>query len=528
MTERSRRTGGKNEKAYPVIACIALVLIIAAVLFYILSGSSGEVNAEELAEAKFADGISIAGIDVSGKTISEAEPAVRAKAEELLNSVDIKYSVDGTEYPVTPYEMGAYVDHASVMTEAVLYGRGGSIAENNEQKKKAEEEGIDFPLKISTDRSTAAESLKRHGALYNTEPKNASVRVAVQQNSDKLTCSGELVFEEDEQGLTVNAEKLAEAVCAAAESDTHTAVINASLEITDADITLESLKANCVLMGEFSTTFKTSAYGRRFNIWKMSTVVNGVTLNPGEQWSINEAAGDRTTQNGWADAAGIKNGGYVEEPGGGICQVSTTLYGAVLRSELTVVERKHHSWPSDYVPVGLDATISTGAPDFVFANPYEYPIVVIANTDASDARTVRVSIYGPPMDYKLDFTSEIAKETQPEPASTTFDPSLSPGASVQVKPTKIGKVANVYKHYYDKESGKEIRDPELVYTDTYSAFSGLVAYGPTLDPNAQPTPSPNQTQEPQAPVQSQEATHSNAPEQSEGTGGAAPPEEGTE
>lgn len=483
MTARNKTKVG-NEKKYALIIGTALVLIIAAVLIFAFSGSSGEVSADELKETEFFEGVSIAGVDVSGMTISEAEPLIRQQAEELLNSLNISYSVEDTVYPVTAYELGAYVDHISVMTEAMMLGRTGSLSEKSEQKRLAKEEGTDFPLQITADRKTAEAALERHGALYNKEPKDACVRVSVNQSSDTLNCSGELVFEEDEDGLTVDAAKLADELCSAAENEMNTAVIQASLDTTQAALTLETLEQNCVLMGQFSTTFETSAYGRRFNIWKMSTVINGVVLQPGEQWSINEAAGDRTTANGWADAAGIKNGAYVDEPGGGICQVSTTLYGAVLRSELTVVERKHHSWPSAYVPVGLDATISTGAPDFIFANPYDYPIVVIANTDAKDARRIKVSIYGPPMDYKLDFTSEIVKETEPKPASTTFDPSLSPGTSVQVKPTKTGKVANVYKHYYDKETGEEIREPELIYTDTYSAFSGLVAYGPSLDPNA--------------------------------------------
>ncbi|HBU13224.1 MAG TPA: vanomycin resistance protein VanB, partial [Clostridiales bacterium] len=100
------------------------------------------------------------------------------------------------------------------------------------------------------------------------------------------------------------------------------------------------------------------------NIWKMSDIINGVKVEPGETWSINEEAGPRTYNLGWQGAPGISDGEYKEEAGGGICQVSSTLYNAVLRAELEIVERKHHSWPLDYIDGGLDATISTGAPDF--------------------------------------------------------------------------------------------------------------------------------------------------------------------
>ena len=474
---RKKQAPGKTN-AYLIIIALAIVVIIAVLLIYAFSGPK-KVDADKLEESTFYSGVSIEGIDVSGMTISQAEPLVRQKAEELLKSMNMSYSVEGEVYPITAYELGAYVDHVSVMTEAMMYARQG--ADKSEQKEQLEN-GVDFKLKVSADVDTAINSLKRHGKIYNTDPVNATMEVVTSQNSESMICSGEIVFKEDKDGLTVNAEKLAGQLCSMAEDGNLSAQIDSHLDLTEADITLAELKENCQLMGEFYTTFKSSAYGRRFNIWKMSTVVNGVVLQPGEQWSINEAAGPRTAENGWADAKGIKGGAYVDEPGGGICQVSTTLYGAVLRSELEIVERKHHSWPSDYVPVGLDATISTGAPDFIYKNNTDYPIAVIVNTDAKDERKVTVSFYGKPLDYKLDFTSTIVKETDPEPIATTIDPSMSPGASAEIKPRRIGKVAEVYKHYYDKVTGEEIREPELMYKDTYGAFQGLMAYGPSPDP----------------------------------------------
>ena len=510
--KRTKKSGQNNKNINLAIVAAALVLIITALLVFAFS-SPKKVDTEELKDMRFLAGISIAGIDVSDKTISQAEPLIREKAVQLLDSMDMSYTVNGQTYPVTPHELGAYVDHVSIMAEAMMFARSG--AGKGEQKAQLENGGVNFDLKVSVDRQTAASSLKRHGQLYNTEPVNATMQVETSQNSETLQCSGEIVFIEDIDGLTVDENKLADELCAMVESGDVSASVTAYLDVTEADITLAELRENCQLMGEFSTTFKSSAYGRRFNIWKMSTVVNGVVLEPGEQWSINEAAGPRTTENGWADAKGIKGGAYVDEPGGGICQVSTTLYGAILRSELAVVERKHHSWPSDYVPVGLDATISTGAPDFIYKNNTDYPIVVIANTDAKDERTVKVSVYGPPLDYVLDFTSTIVKETEPEPIATTVDPSMSPGASAEIKPRRIGKIAEVYKHYYDKVTGEEIREPELIYTDTYGAFQGLIAYGPSPDPLAsagenaapsasagEPAPSPSASPEVSAEPQS--------------------------
>lgn len=95
------------------------------------------------------------------------------------------------------------------------------------------------------------------------------------------------------------------------------------------------------------------------------------------------------------NAAGISDGQYVDEPGGGICQVSSTLYIALIKSEVEIVTRSHHSWPLSYVPTGLDATISTGGPDFVYRNNYDTPIAVVVTVDGKDERSITVKVHGP-------------------------------------------------------------------------------------------------------------------------------------
>ena len=476
-----RKTANLEKNKILVIFAVAAVIILGTVLWSVISLSAPD-DAEILQEGTFGELIEIAGVDVSGKTAEEAEPLLRAKAEEMLSQVQATYSVLGTEYRMTAYQMGAYIELEPAMKEAMLY----------KKTKDEEEKVISFEISPKLDMAKLTATLEEYGKFYNTEPVNATIKVVTDQDEEKLSCSGVVEYSESVVGVNVDAVALAEKIRAVVEDKVGSMPVTVEPVITEPALSAEDVRKNCTLMAEYETTFKDSGYGRRFNIWKMSTVVNGVVLQPGDVWSINEAAGDRTTENGWADAAGIKNGAYVDEPGGGICQVSTTLYNAIIRSEVKVEERKHHSWPSTYVPVGLDATISTGGPDFIISNPYEHPIAIVANTDAKDARKVKVSIYGPEMDYKLDFKSTIVKETEPEPQKTAYDPLMTPGTSAETSPRKKGLVAEITKHWYDKETGEEIKS-ELYYTDTYRAFPGTITYGPSPSPSPSLSPEPSAT-----------------------------------
>lgn len=481
----ARSRGGAQsfftKKNIIIISCAAAAIIIAAVvLIVLLAGNSknvnpDEVSVEKLMELKFDNGVSVEGIDVSGMKFKEAIDPVKAKAETMLDELNVKYIIEEEEHSVSAYEMGAYIDYAVVMKEA-MFG-----------------EAKDYPLNYEIDKAKLTEAITPACEEHTRDAKDATVALDVDSNEETLTVSADIVYTDEVTGLGIEKDKLAEKIADSVNNRTFEAPIEAEIETIEPKWTKEFLQQNMNVMGEYSTTFKDSAYGRRFNIWKMSTVVCGVVLMPGETWSINEAAGDRTTANGWADAAGIKNGAYVDEPGGGICQVSSTLYNAVLRSEVTVVKRSHHSWPLSYVPVGLDATISTGSPDFVISNPYDTPIILAVRCDASSERSIRVRIYGPEMDYKLDFTSEIVEEKEADPIKTTIDPSLSPGASKKVKPRHNALTVNIYKHVIDKSTGKEI-SKEVYKVERYNAFAGMIAYGP--EPTA--TQTPEQTSEPAA------------------------------
>jgi vancomycin resistance protein YoaR len=133
-------------------------------------------------------------------------------------------------------------------------------------------------------------------------------------------------------------------------------------------------------IGEYVTSFSINKKNRYNNIYLAAEAINNFVLYPGETFSFNKVVGERTAGKGYLPAPVIIKGKFSEDTGGGICQVSSTLYNAVDNAGLEVIHRYPHSSPVSYVPPGRDATVSWNGPDLVFKNKYNQPILIQANT----------------------------------------------------------------------------------------------------------------------------------------------------
>jgi len=242
------------------------------------------------------------------------------------------------------------------------------------------------------------------------------------------------------------------------------------------------------------------------NIKILADIVNGTEIKPGEVWSINEAAGPRNRDTaktvGWQEAPGISKGRYEDQVGGGVCQVSSTVYNAAIRAELTIVERQAHSWPSSYIKKGMDATISTGGPDLKLSNPFDMPIYLAAFVD-EEAFTVTVEVYGPPLThgFTVEFTNELVGTVKAGESEIYYDQLIDPegdpideGKKIEWVKPRDGQKWRVWKQYLGPNG--EVIDSEKFGEDTsYAAFTGeYYVNGP--DPDAlpvAPTEAPGET-----------------------------------
>lgn len=190
--------------------------------------------------------------------------------------------------------------------------------------------------------------------------------------------------------------------------------VNIDLDITEPKVTTQKLKDN--LFTKELGSYKTNGGGtdgRKTNISLAAKSCNGIVLLPGETFSYNDVLGERTAARGYKAAGAYADGELVEQLGGGICQVSSTLFSAVLHTDLEIVTRFNHSMPVSYLPMGMDATVSWGGPEFKFKNNLTYPIKIVSSYSGG---VISFKILGAASDYKkidveVKKTGELSCET---------------------------------------------------------------------------------------------------------------------
>ena len=231
------------------------------------------------------------------------------------------------------------------------------------------------------------------------------------------------------------------------------------------------------LMTSFALDYNThKAASTFFNIEKAAALLDGAIMAPGQELSLNDILGPRNEATGWKAAAGISDGAFVMQYGGGVSAISNALYNAAIRAELDVVASSPHAIVPDYVPGGLDATISTGGPDLIISNPYTIDVTI--KTRFEDG-IVTVDVYGPPRDYTVDFTSKLVSTDDTPETVYVYDTETTPdgqpipeGQSVQYVHARPSKTYAVYKTLYDAD-GNEIETVKFRQC-TYRGYQGIL------------------------------------------------------
>ena len=245
------------------------------------------------------------------------------------------------------------------------------------------------------------------------------------------------------------------------------------LKITKANKTINDLgtEAFPYLISSFSTKYDASNKNRSTNLEIAAQKINGKVLMPGEIFSYNKVVGKRTVEEGYKDAKIYADGGVVDGLAGGICQISSTLYNAVLLANLEIVERRNHSYVTSYVSAGRDATVVYGAIDFQFKNSRNYPIKIEASVKNGIAE---FKIHG--MQEENEYEIKILPVTTASiPYSTEYvqDPTLMPGQQVVVQAGHAGYKVTTY---IEKRLNGEEVSKEVLSNDTYSPMKAIIRF----------------------------------------------------
>lgn len=252
--------------------------------------------------------------------------------------------------------------------------------------------------------------------------------------------------------------------------------INFKLTTTEPKVKIQDITKNIYKdkLASYTSSYKDSDSNRASNVVLGAKMLNGTIVMPGETFSFNAVMGDcGLSSRGFKPAAVFKGGKTVQEVGGGICQISSTLYVSVLYANLGIVSRSNHALPVGYVPVSLDATIYYPYLDFKFKNTREYPIKIVATTTSS--RKLTIEIYGTKEDkeYDVELTSWITS-TIPSKVQEQEDKNLTQGKTKIIQNGKAGHKSVAYKTV--KYNGKVI-SKVMLSQDSYGSTPKIIAVG---------------------------------------------------
>lgn len=411
-----------------VIGVLAVILIAAIASRGCGGGSAagGATESDAVQESTVADGaVTVNGVNIYGMTQEEARKAI-------LDSFDWKMKVkyEDKEADVT----NLMADKVDQLLEEIYASdlKPGETYEVNTENM-IEDAKAEAAL-IAGNWNMAAKSGGISG--YNKE-------------------TGKFEFSEGTKGLVIDQDKLAQAMVDAIDKKEFDAVLTAETKEVAAD---SSVQDKYKTMSTYTTT-TTSNSNRNENIRLAVAALNGTIVKPGQEFSFNNTTGARTEEKGYKPATAYLNGEVVQEPGGGVCQVSSTLYNAVVFAGLKSTERHAHSYEPSYVTPGEDAAVSYGGPDFKFVNNSEYPLAIKASFSASD-RKLSIALYGVPIlkeGVKIRMSSEKTGEIDPPSAVYTEDGSLQPNQEVQTKAATPGSrwSTDLVTYENDKEVSRE-------------------------------------------------------------------------
>lgn len=420
--------GGKNKllAGIFIIGCI-VIIGVAATINILSKASTADDNV-------MYQGVQIGGVDVGGMTEEEAAEVINKHIEDMVNR-PVKIIINGNTVETTFAELGFANDGNTHITEAFKAGKPESFMERifGSVSKKDKEYNLGFTL----DKEAVQKFVKEKCTIYDVSAKNSRL---------KYKKNGKFKATKDRTGLKLQVSETVDKIIDAIEGNlTDGSVeVEAVVKTTEPKYTREVISRCKDMIGSYSTSFSTSTAARANNVQTAAKYINGTILYPGKVFSTIKVIKDRTEENGYQSAPEYSSGKVVDGIGGGVCQVSTTLYNAVLNAELEVVERSPHSMVVGYVAVSRDAAIAGTYKDFKFKNNTDVPVYIWA--DASGG-TLSFKIYGEetrPKNRKIEFEPEILETIQPGADVITEDKSLPSSYRTVTQSAHVGYRAKLW------------------------------------------------------------------------------------
>lgn len=433
-----------------ISSCIVVVLVCFVIHF--------------LLYPKIYQGVQVEGVDLSGYSQEEAAKLLIAWQEERQRQV-ITFSFGENQFQLKGTSIDFSMDIQKSLLAAWSYGRDGSWWQRIKKIKDAKQQGYQIPVDIRYNEAKLTALIEEWQSHIERPARNATISMA----------TGKIAKEQ--QGYCLEVDELRTLILESL-LKSEDRVKNFPIAIRYPRVTADKLESANIheVLSRYTTTFNPQDNNRGVNIKLAAEQVNGHILYPGETFSFNDIVGPREKSYGFKEAMEIVDGEFVPGVGGGICQLSSTLYNAVMLANLDTVERYNHSKALSYVPLGRDATVVFDILDFKFVNNTLKPLMIMAEVNDDQ---LTVAIWGQQsLVEKVEIVTKKQEQILPI-IHKKQDDELYIGETKLEKKGKPGTRITVVRVVRLK--GRKIKE-EILSKDCYPAEDGLLKIGTKIPP----------------------------------------------
>jgi len=458
----------KNNKKLSILWLLITAFIAVGLLLFCQFYFGDSINSK----TTFYQNTHVNGVDISGLTRTQADNILTQKIIDQKDKINIVLKSDKNEWQINGEELTYIGNTRPTLDEVMNYGREGNIFAKKKAEKAIKKEGL--YVNIPYEDMLGGLEEKVEFVVNEIESAPLPCGIIFNPESENMFSLGETVC-----GKIVDKGTLKKEINSLLTNGGQGSIIIPTKEILPEKDLSEFLK-EITLRSTFTTSYEKSSADRKSNIQLAMSKFNGLIIEPDEEISFNEITGARNKENGYKTAKIIIGGKYVDGVGGGVCQASTTLYNALIRSDLEILQVNHHTLPASYVPLSFDAMVSEGYADLKFKNNLDTPIFIKTICTNSN---ITVEIYGQPLEEGLTISTraelikvlghggdDIIKDTNGD----YEDKVLYKGEYYRLKYPQEGYETKGYIEYY--KNGEKIKEKEIRH-DRYLPQNGIIVEG---------------------------------------------------
>lgn len=476
--KRSKNANGRKRRRMPEkhcwwalpVSCL-MITILAAAAFMFIHEFGGyrrfRVMRSAVESETYYTGIVVEGYNLAGVNAKTAVDFWETTVEPSYKNRVVSLSYNGKTYTKSASELGYKSNYSEVLNSAWSQGRGGTLEERYRSINNIRSDTKRYDVRRTVfDASLLREWTDSIAKSLSKQPVDATV---FSFNTDNKA----FAFSESVVGYGVDADALYKKAFELMSNGGGSHYIE--VEELQPTVKTSDLKNKFGQITSAVTNASTSNKNRLTNLQLACAAINGYCVQPGETFSFNDVVGQRTKARGYKMATVYQSGEVAEDIGGGVCQVSTTLWNAAMKANCDIVERHEHSRPVAYVDRGKDATVNWKTQDMRFKNTSKFPMYLVCYV--SDNKRVYCEIYGEllPEGVYITVDATTTRTVKPDSPIMTYNPLLDAGEQIVLTEPRTGYYAKAYRVYH-KADGSELKR-DLLCESYYKPARAEIEYG---------------------------------------------------